>query len=643
MAACIVFALFSCGAAMPVDPEIRDWTQAGYFQDENENMLSITWMEDIDEPGWYVGIMIGDFWGGCTLPQEGNSLHGNLNAWDESAEPLIITISDEGDGNLLLVIEGDESYHFKKIDIPEATIVVTINTDGRGNIAWTEGEEAPEIDPDYPYQSAYIGLAEPVTHTFVAWPQVGSVFVKWTKNGEDFSTEPHISVLLDESAEYIAVFEEDADWQNPVMNFIGEYQCDRAHALVECFGKDEAWITIECDSTAREFARWIIVGRLDTDTLSIEYSGCNKSIVTVDDSGEESPENIYTDGTGTINFKNDSSFTWHEDQSGNGMDMVFEWLPVTTGIDYLALVNKVNPLPNGWEDALETVTITNSVSDDVEVEEKAYEAYLALKADLEEHDGIYLQLDSAYRSVAAQQDIMDRFSEKYGADYAAKTVAQPGYSEHHTGLALDLYFRILNKDGSFTDIYYNEDMEKPEYEWIWETIHSRLADYGFILRYLKGEEHITGYRYEPWHIRYIDNVEIAREIMSQPGMTLEEYLAGARAPQVEIDLGNSIYYTEEELYDAVLAIKCKFASWDGCELHAIRYAGDEANNTENLIWLNSLEKGTEFTQVAEFLMDYHSPVEDGPFAWEPDTEYTDYQWWLARSIDSSWEIVSTGY
>ena len=145
MAACIVFALFSCGAAMPVDPEIRDWTQAGYFQDENENMLSITWMEDIYEPGWYVGIMIGDFWGGCTLPQEGNSLHGNLNAWDESAEPLIITISDEGDGNLLLVIEGDESYHFKKIDIPEATIVVTINTDGRGNIAWTEGEEAQEI------------------------------------------------------------------------------------------------------------------------------------------------------------------------------------------------------------------------------------------------------------------------------------------------------------------------------------------------------------------------------------------------------------------------------------------------------------------------------------------------------------------
>ena len=317
--------------------------------------------------------------------------------------------------------------------------------------------------------------------------------------------------------------------------------------------------------------------------------------------------------------------------------------PVTAGIDYLALVNKVNPLPDGWEDALKTVTITNSVGDEVEVEAKACEAYLALKADLEENSGIYLELDSARRSVAAQQDIMDRFTEKYGADYAAKTVARPDYSEHHTGLALDLYFKIKNEDGSFMDVYYNEDMEKPEYEWIWDTIHSRLADYGFILRYLKGVEHITGYRYEPWHIRYIDNAEIAGEIMSGSGMTLEEYLAGKSAPKVEIELGSSALYSEDELYNAMIAIKCRFAEWNGCELHTIRDAGDEANNAENLAWLNSFDAKTKYTQVAEFLMDYHSPVEAGMFAWEPDTEYTDYQWWLARTADSDWEIVSMGY
>ena len=163
------------------------------------------------------------------------------------------------------------------------------------------------------------------------------------------------------------------------------------------------------------------------------------------------------------------------------------------GIDYLALVNKLHPLPEGWEDALETVTIVNSVGDEVEVEAKAYAAYELLRADLEANDGIYIELDSARRSVAEQQDIMDRFIEKYGAEYAAKTVAQPGYSEHHTGLALDLYFKLRSDDGMFTDVYYNEDMV--QYPEIWEKIHAKLADYGSILRYLDGKEHITGKRH----------------------------------------------------------------------------------------------------------------------------------------------------
>ncbi len=306
------------------------------------------------------------------------------------------------------------------------------------------------------------------------------------------------------------------------------------------------------------------------------------------------------------------------------------------GIDYLVLVNKCSALPEGWEDALELTEATNSMGDEIEVEKKAYDAYLALKADLAA-EGIHIGLDSARRSVAAQQDIMDRFTEKYGADYAAKTVARPGYSEHHTGLALDLY---LNVDGE--DVYYNEDMEKEEYKGIWAAIHARLADYGFILRYLEGEEHITGYRYEPWHIRYVDSVGTAREIMSQPGLTLEEYLAGKSAPEVGIDLGSSELYTEDELYDAMLAIKCSFAAWAGCELHSLRYAGDEAGNAEKLAWLNSLGEGAAYTQAAEFLMDFHSPVKDAG-AWEPDMEYTDCQWWLARTAEGGWEIVSWGY
>ena len=69
-------------------------------------------------------------------------------------------------------------------------------------------------------------------------------------------------------------------------------------------------------------------------------------------------------------------------------------------------------------------------------------------------------------------------------------------------------------------------MQYPE---VWEKIHAKLAGYGFILRYPEGKEQITGYAYEPWHIRYLDNAEIAKEI-TEEGLTLEEYLSGTKTP-----------------------------------------------------------------------------------------------------------------
>ena len=196
----------------------------------------------------------------------------------------------------------------------------------------------------------------------------------------------------------------------------------------------------------------------------------------------------------------------------------------------MALVNKTHPLPEDWEEKLQTVHMTNSVGDDVEVEKKAYDAYLRLKEDLEK-DGVFVDLDSARRSVADQQRIMDDFTKQYGKDYALKTVAASGYSEHHTGLALDLYLIIDGKD-----IVENEEMI--QYPEIWSKIHAKLADYGFILRYLEGKEHITGYGYEPWNIRYLDNTDIAKEITSK-GITLEGYLGTANDADVNIDLGSS--------------------------------------------------------------------------------------------------------
>lgn len=197
-------------ASTQAEQPLAEWTREGYFQDENDNMLSVTYMDDVDEPGWYVGCMLGedfleDSWGG-TLPQEGNTLHGSLPS-SGSKEPLTVTLSEEGEDGLLLVVEGGETYHFTSMGDMTASIMVTINTEGLGIIGYEQGETVPQLDPEEPYQSAQVNLAEPETYTFAAAPEAGYVFVKWTKNGEDFSNEPVITVLLDESADYIAVFE----------------------------------------------------------------------------------------------------------------------------------------------------------------------------------------------------------------------------------------------------------------------------------------------------------------------------------------------------------------------------------------------------------------------------------------------------
>jgi D-alanyl-D-alanine carboxypeptidase len=195
-------------------------------------------------------------------------------------------------------------------------------------------------------------------------------------------------------------------------------------------------------------------------------------------------------------------------------------------IDYMVLVNKTSVLPEWWEEALDLKITTNTVGDDVYVERKSYEAYCALKEAVEkvleryEKGEVRLQLDSAFRSVAAQQKIVDEFTEKYGEDYVKKYVAVPGFSEHHTGLALDLYFTIGGKD-----VYENEDLV--QYPDIWEAIHAILPEFGFILRYPETGEKVTGYAYEPWHIRYLDSPEIAKEITDK-GITFEEYLESTK-------------------------------------------------------------------------------------------------------------------
>ena len=113
--------------------------------------------------------------------------------------------------------------------------------------------------------------------------------------------------------------------------------------------------------------------------------------------------------------------------------------------------------------------------------------------------------------VDGQQHYQGKRPFQYVKDY----VATPGFSEHHTGLAIDICLligdRIVNQRN---DLFNNKE--------IFAKIHKSLANFGFILRYPEGKEKVTGYKYEPWHIRFVGK-EVAKEIYHQ-GLTLEEYL-----------------------------------------------------------------------------------------------------------------------
>lgn len=189
--------------------------------------------------------------------------------------------------------------------------------------------------------------------------------------------------------------------------------------------------------------------------------------------------------------------------------------------DYLVLVNKYSQLPDDWENNVELVTTKNAWDEEIKVEKEAFEQFKKLKEevdkDLEEFNTT-IELDSTYRSVNGQQELWDTWSKdpEKGIDYVRKFVAVPGYSEHHTGLAIDI---CLKKDGKL--IYDNDEMIA-ERE-IFSKVHAKLSKYGFILRYLEGRDEITGYAYEPWHLRYIGDEKIAKEIMDK-NITFEEYL-----------------------------------------------------------------------------------------------------------------------
>ena len=112
------------------------------------------------------------------------------------------------------------------------------------------------------------------------------------------------------------------------------------------------------------------------------------------------------------------------------------------------------------------------------------------------------------------------------------------------------------------------------------------------------------------------------------------------------DFEISELYTNEDLNAARDAILNEFGKWTGCECESLEYAGDDVDTAEDLAFANEGNEGAPFTQCIKFLMNFHSPVEEADLegtTWEPDTDYQDYEWILARTDGGDWEIVNFGY
>lgn len=143
---------------------------------------------------------------------------------------------------------------------------------------------------------------------------------------------------------------------------------------------------------------------------------------------------------------------------------------------------------------------------------EAYDAFLRMW-EAAYAEGIYLVIEDAYRSATEQQSVYKYYEDFKGIKYADSIAARPGYSEHQTGLSIDIYSKECAVADKFKD--------SKSYKWLIENSYK----YGYILRYPDGENNIalTGYRYESWHYRYV-GVDLATKVYNE-GITFDEYYA----------------------------------------------------------------------------------------------------------------------
>lgn len=183
--------------------------------------------------------------------------------------------------------------------------------------------------------------------------------------------------------------------------------------------------------------------------------------------------------------------------------------------DLLVVVNKYHAVLKDYKPK-DLVTIDDKYGTwkNMELKSEAYEAYKKLYKDAKAQ-GFELKLCSAMRTYETQKTLYTNAVKNKGRETANIRSAYPGRSEHHTGLAIDVTSASMGwgLKQDFADY--------PDGKWV----NDHCQEYGFIIRYPNGKTDITGYAYEPWHLRYV-GVDAATYIMEN-GLTLEEYMGVA--------------------------------------------------------------------------------------------------------------------
>jgi D-alanyl-D-alanine carboxypeptidase len=184
-------------------------------------------------------------------------------------------------------------------------------------------------------------------------------------------------------------------------------------------------------------------------------------------------------------------------------------IPARNLNDKFILVNKYyyleeDYIPENLEELNKQYALSNMKMVNV-----AKEAFEEMSKDAKK-EGLKIIAMSTYRDYEYQTDLYDRYVKQDGKEAADTYSGRPGFSEHQTGFAVDVY----NGDESYTDFHITE-----EFKWM----QKHAKEYGFILRFPEGKEHETGYQYESWHYRYV-GLEAATYI-TEKNITLEEYYA----------------------------------------------------------------------------------------------------------------------